>query len=160
MAIRRKSAIWYFFRAPIHLYQWHLGWILGHRFVLLTHTGRRTGKLRQTVLEVLEYRTSGPEVVVMGGFGRESDWIQNIEALPNVQIDIGSRHFPACAHALSEEEAVEALKGYEYRNRWMAPVVRFALGRLVGWRYTSSDEDRRRMARQMPFFAFQAEPSG
>jgi len=30
------------FRAPIWLYRAHLGWLLGYRFVLLTHTGRKS----------------------------------------------------------------------------------------------------------------------
>jgi hypothetical protein len=40
------------FRAPIRLYRWHLGWLLGGRCLLLTHTGRTSGLPRQAVLEV------------------------------------------------------------------------------------------------------------
>ena len=43
------------FRLPIWLYHSHLGWLLGTRFVLLTHTGRKSGLSRQTVLEVVRY---------------------------------------------------------------------------------------------------------
>ena len=42
VAIRKKSLFWYFLRAPVYLYRWRLGWLLGKRFVLLTHIGRRT----------------------------------------------------------------------------------------------------------------------
>ena len=56
--IRKKSAMWYLFRAPVYLYRWHLGWMLGHRLLLLTHIGRRTGLRRQTVLEVVELRSA------------------------------------------------------------------------------------------------------
>ena len=68
------------FRAPVYLYRWHLGGLLGHRFLLLSHTGRRTGLRRQTVLEVIRYLPCRPEAVVMSGFGPKSDWLQNIEA--------------------------------------------------------------------------------
>jgi hypothetical protein len=55
MANPHRGALRYFF-APVSLYRLHLGWLLGHRFLLLTHTGRRSGLRRQTVLEVMEYR--------------------------------------------------------------------------------------------------------
>jgi hypothetical protein len=67
--LKRESIIWYFFRAPVCLYRCRLGWLLGKRCLLLTHTGRRTGLRRQTVLEVVDYRKEGPEVVVVNGFG-------------------------------------------------------------------------------------------
>lgn len=34
------------FKAPLVLYRLWLGWLLGERFVLLTHIGRRTGRTR------------------------------------------------------------------------------------------------------------------
>ena len=52
--------------------------MLGHRFLLLIHVGRRTGLRRHTVLEVMEYRREGPEAVVMSAFGRNADWLRNI----------------------------------------------------------------------------------
>ena len=67
--IKKKGILWYFFRAPVYLYRWRLGWLLGHRLLLLTHIGRRTGLRRQTVLEVVEYRKEIPEAVVVNGFG-------------------------------------------------------------------------------------------
>lgn len=42
------------FRLPIWLYRLNLGWILGERFLLLTHTGRKSGLVRQTVIEVYD----------------------------------------------------------------------------------------------------------
>lgn len=41
------------FRAPILLDRLGLGGLLGHRFLLLTHTGRTSGRPRQVVLEVV-----------------------------------------------------------------------------------------------------------
>ena len=78
------------FRTPVYLYRWKCGWLLGHRFLLLIHVGRRTGLCRHTVLEVMEYRREGPEAVVMSAFGRTADWLRNIEAIPNPRVVIGS----------------------------------------------------------------------
>lgn len=152
--VRHGRPLWYFFRLPICMYRWGFGGLLGHRFLLLTHFGRKTGSPHETVLEVMEYRSQGPEVVVMGGFGRQSDWVQNIEATPRAHIDIGREHFEASVRPLGEKEAVSVVRGYECRNRWLAPVVRFTLSRLVGWPYTGTESDRNRLVRQMPFFAF------
>ena len=40
-------------RAPGHLYDWRCGWLLGHRFLRLTHIGRNSGRHYQTMLEVI-----------------------------------------------------------------------------------------------------------
>lgn len=140
--------------APVYLYRWHLGCLLGKRFLLLTHVGRRSGLRRQTVLEVMEYRSDGPEVVVMSGFGRSSEWLRNIEANHEEEVTIGSLHFAAAHRFLGEAEAVSVWRGYEQRNRVAAPIIRSVLSRLLGWHYDPSDESRRRLIRQLPLLAF------
>jgi deazaflavin-dependent oxidoreductase (nitroreductase family) len=146
--------LWYLLRAPVHLYRWRLGWLLGHRILLLTHTGRRTGLRRQTVLEVVEYRKDGPEVVVVNGFGADSDWVRNIEATPHEEVTVGSLHFVASHRLLGEEEAKRVIQGYEHRNRYIAPIVRRGLSWLLGWKYGGSESDRQRLVRQLPLIAF------
>ena len=42
-------------RLPIWLYRLRLGWLLGGRFLLLNHTGRKTGLPRRTVLEIVHH---------------------------------------------------------------------------------------------------------
>lgn len=151
--------MWYLFRAPVYLYRCHLGWLFGHRLILLTHFGRRTGLRRQTVLEVVGYRKNGPEVVVVNGFGRDSDWVRNIEAQPGEEVTLGSRHFPASHRFLGEEEAIDVIARYERRNRFIGPIVRLGLSWLLGWKYRSSDSDRRRLVQQLPLIAFRPRTS-
>ncbi len=142
------------FRGPVYLYRWHLGWLLGHRFLLLAHTGRRSGLRRQTVLEVVDYRKPGPEVVVVSAFGRYADWLRNIEARPDEEVTVGSRRFAASHRLLSEQEAANVIRAYERRNRWMGPMVRAGLSWVAGWRYRGDEEDRLRLVRQLPLVAF------
>ena len=156
--IERKGTLWYVFRVPVYLYRWHLGWLLGKRLLLLIHTGQRSGLRRQTVLEVVEYRKDGPEVVVANGFGPNSDWLRNIQAKSDEEVTIGRQHFAASHRFLDEEEAVAAIRGYELRNRLIAPIVRAGFSWLVGWKYRSTDTDRRRLVRQIPLLAFRARP--
>jgi len=128
--------------------------LFGKRFLLLTHTGRRTGLLHQTVLEVMEYRPKSSEAVVMSGFGRNSGWLRNIEAKPYPEVTIGARHFVAVYRLLNEDEAMRVVRSYEQRNWFIKPVVRWVLGRLLGWKYRGSDLDLRRLVEQLPLVAF------
>ena len=159
VTIKRKSMLWYFFHAPVYLYRWHLGWLFGKRCLLLTHIGRRTGLRRQTVLEVVEYRKQGPEVVVANGFGPDSDWVRNIEAKPGEEVTVGSQHFVASHRFLGEEEAVNVIQSYERRNRFIAPIVRHGFSWLLGWQYHGSEGDRRRLVKQIPLIAFRPQVS-
>ena len=119
-------------RAPIAMYRWRLGWLLGERFLLLTHTGRRSGQARQTVLEVVDHDQATDRYVVASGWGRGSDWFQNIQHQPAVRVGVGRRSFPAAARILPTEEAAQALATYARRHpmafRWL---VRAIFGRTA-----------------------------
>ena len=142
----------------MYLYRWRLGWLFGHRCLLLTHIGRRSGLRRQAVLEVVEYREEGPEVIVANGFGPTSDWVRNIEASPG-EVTVGSQHFVASHRFLDEEEAVRVVEGYEYRNRFIAPMVRRGFSWLLGWQYRGGEGDRRRLVKQLPLIALRPRSS-
>jgi deazaflavin-dependent oxidoreductase (nitroreductase family) len=153
-ATRLNGTLRRLFRVPVYLYGWNFGWLLGRRFLLLIHIGRRTGLRRRTVLEVMEYRQEGPEAVVMSAFGRNADWLRNVEAAPGPEVVIGSQRFVAAHRFLDQEEAMNAITGYEQRNWFIAPIIRAVMSRLVGWRYDSSQSARRRLAAQLPLIAF------
>ncbi len=152
--MKKTGALLYLFRAPVYLYRWRLGWLLGHRLLLLSHTGRRSGLRRQTVLEVVDYRKQGPEAVVVSAFGRDADWLRNIEARPDEEVTIGTHHFAASHRFLGESEAMRVLRDYEHRNRLIAPVVRAGLSWVAGWPYRGQEDDRLRLVQQLPFVAF------
>lgn len=142
-------------RAPLRIYDWHLGWLLGHRFLRLTHRGRRSGRRYQTVLEVVGRDQKHGEYVVMAGFGRASDWYQNIQAGPEAaEIEIGREHFVPDLRVLDPDEAAATLASYERRNRLAAPIVRRVLGRLIGERYDGSEAARREVVRLLPMIGF------
>jgi deazaflavin-dependent oxidoreductase (nitroreductase family) len=136
------------------LYRWHCGWLLGRRFLLLSNRGRRTGKLHHTVLEVLEYRPIPCEAIVLSAFGPRSDWLLNIQARAPIEVTIASQHFIAAYRFLGEDEAAAALLGYQYRNRLIAPIVRFGLSHFAGWHYDGSAAHARRLVNQLPVVGF------
>jgi hypothetical protein len=60
-------------RLPLWLYRLHLGWVLQNHFLLLTHTGRKSGLPRQTVLEVLHAEKATGNYTVFSGWRNQSD---------------------------------------------------------------------------------------
>jgi len=142
----------------VGLYSANLGWLLGHRFLLLVHRGRRSGRLHTTVLEVVRWDGAAREAVVMSGFGRGAQWYRNVLASGPVEVRIGRLRFPAQVRELDADEAALALAGYERRNRLAAPVVRAVLSKLAGFRYDSSESARRRLAGVLPLVAFRPRP--
>ncbi|MGA8044630.1 MAG: nitroreductase family deazaflavin-dependent oxidoreductase [Dermatophilaceae bacterium] len=139
---------------PRHLYRHGWGWLLGRRFLQLTHVGRRSGRVHTTVLEVAGSDQHSGEVMVVSGFGPGSDWLRNIQANGSAEISIGRESFPASFRMVPVDEATAILADYERRNRLAAPVIRFVLSRLLGWRYDGTPEKRRRAAEALPVVAF------
>ena len=99
-------------RAPIALYRLGLGGLLGHRLVLLTHTGRKSGQPRQVVLEVVG-RGDGPgHYVIASGYGDRAQWYRNILATPAVHYQVGARRYEGTAVPFPPEESGRRLAGY------------------------------------------------
>jgi len=142
------------FRAPIGLYDAGLGWLLGERFLCLTHFGRKSGRRYRTVLEVVGTTPTVSEFVVMAAFGTSSDWYRNIAVNLAGEVVVGRHRFLPQDRLLDEAEAVEVIADYERRNRWIQPIIRFLLSKLVGWRYDGSQQARERLVRQLPMVAF------
>ena len=104
------------FRLPIWLFRARLGWLLGNRFVLLTHTGRKSGLSRQTVLEVVRYDKASGACIVASGWGTKSDWFHNVTANPKIVIQIRNKRSAAVAERLSAEIAAQELLDYARRH--------------------------------------------
>jgi deazaflavin-dependent oxidoreductase (nitroreductase family) len=123
------------FRAPIGLYRLRLGGLLGHRFVLIHHTGRRSGLPRQAVVEVVARDAATGSVVVAAGFGARSDWYQNLLATPDTSIEIGCQRIDAHAEPLTPEQAGQAMADYVHRH----PRAAERLARFMGYRTDGAD---------------------
>lgn len=138
------------YRLPIWLFHVHQGWLLGGRFLLLTHTGRKSGLRRQTVLEVIQHDKASDTYYVFAGFGEKSDWLQNVEKTPEVVINVGRRRLHALATRLSPEEA--ELKILDYARRY--PIAIRVLPRMMGYKVDGTEEDFRTLARMGVVVAF------
>lgn len=141
-------------KAPVAFYSADLGWLFGHRFLLLAHRGRRSGRVYRTMLEVVAWDEAASEAVVMSGLGRRSQWYRNVLAADPVEVRIARLRFAPRVRVLDRGEAADVLAGYEERNRIVAPVVRAVLSRLAGFRYSGTTADRRRLVETLPLLAF------
>ncbi|MFD8705429.1 nitroreductase family deazaflavin-dependent oxidoreductase [Kitasatospora sp. NPDC059648] len=118
MAVRRRpapsptGARRLLLRTPILLYRWHLGRLLGSRFLLLTHTGRSSGLPRRVVLEVVGRDPRSGGYLVASGFGASSQWYRNVTHTPKVNVQIGRHRFAATASALTPNESGLAMAHY------------------------------------------------
>lgn len=124
------------FKAPIVLYRLRMGWLLGSRFLLLTHTGRRTGRTRQTVIEVVSYDRSIPEAIVIAAWGERAQWVRNLGAAPAISVQIGRVHWTAPDHRiLDPKQATEAIAAYRREH----PLAARLIGKLLDWTLDSTD---------------------
>ena len=142
-------------RVPIALYTIGAGPLLGHRFVLLTHRGRRSGRLYRTMLEVVRWDAARREAVVMSGFGSRASWYLNVQAGGAEEIRISRARFRPEVRSVEPEEAARIVADYERRNRLVAPVVHTVLSRLAGFDYDGSPQARQRLVETLPLVAFQ-----
>ena len=141
-------------RAPVALYRLRLGFLLGRRFLLLTHRGRRSGRLYRTVVEVVRFDGARHEAIAMSGWGRNSSWYRNVVADGAVEVALGRERFVPQVRVLEPDEAAAAFADYERRNRFAAPVVRAVLSRLAGFPYDGSAEARLRLVETLPLVGF------
>ncbi len=143
------------YRLPIALYRANLGWLLGHRFLLLTHRGRKSGAPRQTVLEVVRYDPARRESAVVSAYGDRADWYQNILASPPIEVQTGRDRYAPRYRLLAPDERLTALSAYRKRYpRAFAAVMRF-----LGFAYDGTESGLPSLADQVIMVAFRPRES-
>jgi deazaflavin-dependent oxidoreductase (nitroreductase family) len=79
-------------------------WMYNAPILLLTTTGRKSGEKRTAPLLYLE---DGERVIVVGsqgGMSKDPLWVRNLDASPDVEIEIGSRRRPMRARRGTPDE--------------------------------------------------------
>ena len=107
-----------------------LGSVAGMPVLLLTTTGRRSGKARTTPLTFFR---DGADLVVIasnGGADRPPDWSVNLERNPRAAVEIGTDRLLVSARTATEEErerlwrtVTATYSGYaRYQERTKRPI--------------------------------------
>ncbi len=137
------------FKLPLILYRVRLGWIFGHRFMLLTHIGRHSGKVRRTILAVLEFNPSTSEIKAMSAWSA-SDWYLNIQAHLALQVETGFTRYAPTQQTLSSEEIATLFVNYRNKHPFFSRIV----CRIPGWNANSTYEEFLELARTLRGVAF------
>jgi deazaflavin-dependent oxidoreductase (nitroreductase family) len=137
------------FKLPIILYRLRLGWMLGKRFMQITHVGRRSGKVRSTVLAVLRFDGKTREIYAVSAW-KGSDWYYNIQSSPALQVETGFVRYAPQQRTLSPEEITTAFM--EYRRQH--PIFSRMICRIPGWKSDSTYEEFLALAHTLHGVAF------
>lgn len=122
---------------------------IGKRFLHLTHTGRKSGLPRQVVLEVVDHDPHTNTYYVSSGWGKKSDWYQNIQKTPRVRVQVGTKSWAAQAETLSPEAAEQVILNYGRKH----PALLNELARVMGYKIDGSEADMRALGHLVPVVA-------
>ncbi len=81
------------------LYAIGLGPVIGGFIVLLTTTGRKSGKKRVTPLQ---YEKIGKDYYLGAARGLNADWVRNIQSNPQVELRVGAKHVHGTAEIVTD----------------------------------------------------------
>jgi deazaflavin-dependent oxidoreductase (nitroreductase family) len=136
-------------RAPIFLYRVRLGWLLGKRFLMLEHVGRKTGLWRSVVLEVLRHDKPSGAYFVAAAYSTRSDWYRNILQTPEVRVHAGAHRFTGRAEVLTLEEGMDEIQAYAQRY----PAAIRMISRVLGYPFSFTQAGFREFVEKVPIVA-------
>ena len=137
------------FKLPLLLYRFGLGWLMGKRFMQLTHVGRRSGRVHKTVLAVLKFDEKTKEIYAVSAW-KGSDWFFNIQASPAVQVETGLVRYVPMQRNLSAEEITTTFMEYRKQHPFFSRMI----CRIPGWKWDSTYEEFLELARTLHGVAF------
>jgi deazaflavin-dependent oxidoreductase (nitroreductase family) len=128
---------------PTVLYRVRLGWLLGTRFLLLTHRGRNSGKVFQTPIEAVLFDPKTQEATVISAWGENANWYRNLQAGGAVKVAIGGKEYVPVVGLLDQPQREESLREFWCRHPFEARLAPY----LLGWRLRTDDQLRELAAR-------------
>ena len=152
-----RGLLRFLLRIPIVLYRLRLGWLLGKRFLLLTHMGRKSGMEHGTVLEVLRHDPVTDRFIIASGWGEKAQWFQNVVENADVRYTVGTHERTGRVIRVSPEEAEHELREYGLRH----PRALRSLAKLmVGGEFEGTNEQYRTLSKKVPVLEIRANHSG
>jgi len=143
-------------RMPIWIYRLGLGSLLGKKFLLLSHTGRKSGEQRQAVLELIQANPETGEYYVVSGFGTQSHWYKNITHNPTAVIQVGNKKMKAIARQLEPQEASQVILSYTQKY----PRNLKNLGAMLEYEIEHTTEGYLAFGREIPVICFSTSNHG
>ena len=114
---------------------------------MLTHIGRKSGRARRVVIEVVAHDDREHSWTVASGYGTRSQWYRNLQQSPSGIVQIGGHRHHVSAYFLSPEEGGEIMTEYAPHH----PRVARALCRYLGLPSDGTPAGFRAAGREIPF---------
>lgn len=131
----------FFFKVPLYLHKMGLGgWekLIGAEWMLIATTGRKTGKRREAMVDVMDYDKATDTYYIEAAYGARADWYRNIQSHPVFEAQVGRRKFHARAMPLSNADTGEMLVQFFHRK----PAYTRSVIAMVGMKFKDEDELR------------------
>jgi deazaflavin-dependent oxidoreductase (nitroreductase family) len=141
----------FFFKIPVWFHKLGFGgWerLIGAQWMLITTLGRKSGKPRETMVDVMDYDSATDTYYIEAAYGSRAGWVRNIEVHPRFEAQVGRRKFRARLSALSSENAGELMVKF-YRAK---PAYTRSVMAMVGMKF-EGEEELRKIASQLTLFA-------
>ncbi len=133
------------FRLPLFFERIGLWFLIPPNVLIVTTTGRRSGKPHRTPVEY----SPGPGkdvYLVMSGWDGHTDWYRNLRADPCVHVSLRGRHWDARAETVTDEEVARLLKNIAR----LEPASNRMWSRWAGFEIDGSDGSYLRAAPHFP----------
>jgi deazaflavin-dependent oxidoreductase (nitroreductase family) len=105
----------------VELYRFGFGGferLFGFKFVFLETVGRRTGRQRRVLVDLVGEDIKRNRYYIAAGWGHRTGWVQNLRASPVINVKIGRQHFRARAvEVTGSEGASRLIQYYKAKNR-------------------------------------------
>jgi len=127
--------------------------LFGLRWILVTTKGRRTGKPRSVLLDLVGHDPATGRYYIQPGWERAA-WVRNIEAHPCVEAQVGRRHFRARVIDASGPEGAAWMQAFTKQH----PLQSMILGKILGLQPPSGDDAQMREWFATTFRVFGLDP--
>ncbi len=152
---RPNALLKFFFKIPLFMHKIGLGgWekIIGSEWMLISTIGRKTGKRREAMVDVMDYDQAADTYYIEAAYGSRADWLKNIKVNPVFDAKVGRRRFKAQARELNAADTGEMLVRFFRRK----PAYTRSVMTMVGMKFKDEDE-LRQMGKNLTLLAVKPE---
>jgi deazaflavin-dependent oxidoreductase (nitroreductase family) len=119
------------FRVPLVLHRLGirgLERLVGIDWIVVTTRGRRSGRPRTVMLDVVGRDPATDTYYVQPANGRRADWVRNVRADPVVDVEVRGRRFRARAADVTGPEGAEVVLRFIRGHPWYARLIVWFVG--------------------------------
>lgn len=105
--------LWIINRLPTWMFKLGLGRLLGKRFAMVVHRGRKTGRLNTVIVETCYGDPDEGKVVFVSAYGNKAQWYLNLARSPAVSFHMNGKNYYSPRHEfLGPVETERAVAAY------------------------------------------------